>query len=89
MLIYPVFQKHSLLKKSLYPTGGSSGQRYELYHVRKLHNAFIFAGGSTTCRANFVVSCGFSVRAGAAAATWTQGRRNRPRLLTLPQIGGG
>ena len=43
MLIYPVFQKRNFLKKSLYPTGGSSGQEYELYHVRKLHIAFTFA----------------------------------------------
>jgi len=43
MLICPVFQKRNFLKKSLYPTGGSSGQQYELYHVRKLHIAFIFA----------------------------------------------
>ena len=41
-----------------------------------------------TCRANFVVSCGLSERARAAAAYGHRGRRNRSRLLTLPQIGG-
>ncbi len=87
MLIYPVFQKHSLLKKPV-SNRGSSGQRYELYHVRKLHNAFIFARWVTTCRANFVDSCGFRCGPELPQQHRHRGRRNRPRLLTLPQIGG-
>ena len=43
MLIYPVFQKRNFLKKACTQQGGSSGQQYELYHVRQLHNAFVFA----------------------------------------------
>ena len=42
-----------------------------------------------TCRANFVVSCGLSVRAGGSAEAQTQGDGiTGPDYLTLPQIGG-
>ena len=43
MLIRLAFHQNNFLKKSLCPAGGSSGHEYELYHVRKLHIAFIFA----------------------------------------------
>lgn len=59
MLICPVFQRHSLLKKSLYPTGGSSGQQYELYNVNKLHIAFIFARWVYDLSGEFCHFCGF------------------------------
>lgn len=43
MLIRPAFQRNNFSKKACTQRGGSSGQEYELYHVRKLHIAFTFA----------------------------------------------
>ena len=53
------FSKASLVKKSLYPTGGSSGQQYELYNVNKLHIAFIFARWVYDLSGEFCHFCGF------------------------------
>ena len=37
------------------------------YTIEVKHITLLSPGGSMTCRANFVISCGSSVRAGAAA----------------------
>ena len=58
MLICPVFQRHSLLKKPI-PNRGSSGQQYELYNVNKLHIAFIFARWVYDLSGEFCHFCGF------------------------------
>lgn len=59
MLICPVFQRHSLLKKAYTQQGGSSGQQYELYNVNKLHIAFIFARWVYDLSGEFCHFCGF------------------------------
>ena len=41
-------------------------------------------GWSVTCRANFVVSCGLSVRAGGSAEAQTQGAVSPARLSHPP-----
>ena len=59
MLICPVFQKHNLLKKACTQQGSAPANNMELYNVNKLHITFILSGGSMTCWAFFVGSCGF------------------------------
>ena len=69
MLIYPVFQKHSLLKKACIQQGAAPANDMNYTMKGNFITLSYSLGGSTTCRANFVDSCGFSVRAGASAAT--------------------
>ena len=69
MLIRPAFQRNKFLKKACAQQGTAPAKNMYYTMQENCIVPLLSPGGSTTCRANFVDSCGLSVRAGAAAAT--------------------
>ena len=69
MLIRPAFERNKFLKKACAQQGTAPAKNMYYTMQENCIVPLLSPSGSTTCRANFVGSCGLSVRAGAAAAT--------------------